>query len=107
MQEYVRLLLEAGENFSKNPALIDRRGERVTDYKTFSLFMKKAASWIYKKGLTERSFIPVRLESSMEYAACVCGIWLSGHIAVPMGASFPAERVKYICLNCTLFSPTP
>ena len=100
MQEYVRLLLEAGENFSKNPALIDRRGERVTDYKTFSLFMKKAASWIYKKGLTERSFIPVRLESSMEYAACVCGIWLSGHIAVPMGASFPAERVKYICLNC-------
>ncbi len=100
MQEYIRLLAEAGESFVDNPALIDQGGERVTDYRTFSEFMKKAASWIYAKGLSERAFIPVRLKASMEYAACVCGIWLSGHIAVPMGASFPQERVKYICLNC-------
>ena len=100
MQEYVRLLSEAGERFGDDPALIDQGGERITDYRTFSEFMKKAASWIYTKGLSGRAFIPVRLESSMEYAACVCGIWLSGHIAVPMGTSFPQERVKYICLNC-------
>ena len=100
MNEYISLLVEAGTKFSDEIALVDKNGQRATDYKTFGELMKRAASWIYSKNLTERSFIPVRFESSMEFAAVVCGVWLSGHAAVPMGKHFPEERVKYICMNC-------
>ncbi len=100
MNEYLKLLLEASEKFSAETALVDHKGERATDYKSFGEFMLRAASFVHSKNLGERSYVPVRLESSMEFAACVCGVWLAGHAAVPLGHSFPEERVKYICMNC-------
>ncbi|MCR5604961.1 MAG: amino acid adenylation domain-containing protein [Lachnospiraceae bacterium] len=100
MNEYLNLLLDAQEEFSTETALVDHKGERATDYKTFGDFMLRAASYVHSKNLGDRSYVPVRMESSMECAACVCGIWLAGHAAVPMGKSFPEERVKYICMNC-------
>ena len=100
MHEYVRLLCEAGVKYAGESALVDREGARVTDYGTFAELMQRTASWIYAKQLPERAFIPVRFEPSMEFAAAVCGVWLAGHTAVPMGHLFPEERVKYICMNC-------
>ena len=100
MNEYIKLLVEAPEKFAKETALVDRNGTRATDYETFGQLMFKTASWIHSKHLSERCFIPVRFESSMEFAAAVCGVWLSGHAAVPMGKHFPEERVKYISMNC-------
>ena len=100
MNEYLKALIETTENLGDAKAVVDRDGSRVTDYRSFGELMKKGASWIYGKQLGERSFIPVRFESSMEFMAMVCGVWLSGHAAVPMGKSFPEERVKYICMNC-------
>jgi len=100
MHEYVRLLYEASEKFGDDTALVDHGGERASDYRTFGDLMSRTAAWIYQKHLGERSFIPVRFESSLEFAAAVCGVWLSGHIAVPMGLSFPPERIRYITMNC-------
>lgn len=100
MNEYLQLLIEAPEKYAAQTAVVDHNGERSTDYQTFGDLMLRAASYVHSKHLGERSFIPVRLESSMEYAACVCGVWLAGHAAVPMGHTFPEERVKYICMNC-------
>ncbi len=100
MNEYISLLLEGTSKFADEIALVDRNGKRATDYKTYGELMKRTASWVYSKNLNERSFIPVRFESSMEFAAVVCGVWLSGHAAVPMGKHFPEERVKYISMNC-------
>jgi len=100
MNEYLKALSEAPEKFGEAIAVVDQNGSRVTSYKDFGELMRRAASWIYGKQLGERSFIPVRFESSMEFMAMVCGVWLSGHAAVPMGKSFPEERVRYICMNC-------
>ncbi len=100
MTEYLKLICEAPEKFADLPALVDHDGERVTDYKTLGDLMFRTASWVHEKHFNARMFIPVRFEASMEFAACVCGVWLAGHVAVPMGKSFPEERVKYICMNC-------
>ncbi len=100
MTEYINLLYDAGEKFADETALVDRGGTRSTDFKSFREMMERMASWIYGKSLTKRTFIPVRFESSMEFAAAVCGIWLSGNVAVPMGIGFPPERVKYISMDC-------
>ncbi|HAM68277.1 MAG TPA: hypothetical protein DCP68_01475 [Ruminococcus sp.] len=100
MAEYVKLLYEAAEKYADNIAITDRKGTRSSDYKTFGKLMRQTAAWIHEKRLEKRSFIPVRFVSSLEYAAAVCGVWLSGHTAVPLGADFPEERVKYICMNC-------
>ena len=100
MNEYLKALCESIETNGSATAVVDRNGTRETTYKDFGELMRRAASWIYGKQLGERSFIPVRFESSMEFMAMVCGVWLSGHAAVPMGKSFPEERVRYICMNC-------
>ena len=100
MNKYLNLLLEAPEAFADKPALIDRKGKRSSNYAQFGELMLKTASWVYAKHLNERAFIPVCFESSLEYAAAVCGVWLAGHTAVPMGQAFPPERIKYICMNC-------
>ena len=100
MNEYLKLICEAPKQFAKETAIVDHLGTRAVDYETFGDFMFRTASWIHQKNLSERSYIPVRFESSMEFAAAVCGVWLSGHAAVPMGKSFPEERVKYISMNC-------
>ena len=89
MNEYLNLLCEAPVKFAKETALVDHKGKRATDYATFGDLMFRTASWIHGKKLIERSFIPVRFESSMEFAAAVCGVWPSGHVAVPMGKAFP------------------
>ena len=100
MNEYIKMLIEAPEKYAKETAIVDMNGTRATDYETFGKLMFKVASWIQSKHLSERSFIPVRFESSMEFVIAVCGVWLSGHAAVPMGKHFPEERVKYISMNC-------
>ena len=100
MHEYVKLLCEAQEKYADEPAIVDRGGTRSTDYRTFGDLMLRTASWIHGRQPASHSFIPVRFDSSAEYAAAVCGIWLAGHAAVPMGTSFPPERVKYISMNC-------
>ena len=100
MNDYVKLFLETAEKHADETAVTDRDGARKTDYRTLRDLVLKTASWIYSKKLDERSFIPVNLDSSAEYTAVVFGIWLSGHAAVPMGTSFPNERVRYISVNC-------
>ena len=100
MNQYVQLFINAFEEFADETALVDRGGERSTDYKTLGSLMRRTAAWIQAKKPGGRSFIPVRFDSSAEFVAAVIGCWFSGNIAVPMGKSFPEDRVKYISLNC-------
>ena len=100
MTEFLRPIYEAAEKYGSRTAVVDRGGTRSTDYKTLGELMLRTAAWINSRQPGKRSFIPVRFESSAEFAAAVCGVWLAGHAAVPMGADFPEERAAYICRNC-------
>lgn len=100
MNDYVTLLWDAMDQYKDQTAIVDQGGQRNVDYATVKNLMLATASWIYSKKIEPDSYIPVRFESSYEYVAVVCGIWLSGHAAVFVGKSFPDERVKYISMNC-------
>ncbi|MBR6040981.1 MAG: amino acid adenylation domain-containing protein [Clostridia bacterium] len=100
MHLYLEKILTATETFADSVAICDRNGTRRTDYRTFGTLVRKTAAWLLEKGLSERAFIPIRLPASMEYAAVEVGVLLAGHIAVPMGDTFPQERVRYISLHC-------
>ncbi|MBQ5311225.1 MAG: AMP-binding protein, partial [Oscillospiraceae bacterium] len=89
MHEYVKLLCETAERYADNTAIVDHEGTRETDYKTLWEMTQRTASWVLSKDPKPGSYIPVRFESSAEFVAAVCGVWLSGNAAVPMGASFP------------------
>ncbi len=100
MNEYVQYLVEAPGKFTDKIAIVDREGTRETDYSTIGDWMLRTASWLHQKQFSPGLFIPVRFEASAEFAAAVCGVWIAGHAAVPMGLSFPPERVEYIAENC-------
>lgn len=100
MHPYITALYEAAETHAAHTAVVDRGGERRTDYRAMLNLSLRTAAWLYGKNLPEGSFVPVRFPSCMEFAAIEIGVWMAGYAAVPMGTSFPEERVRYICMNC-------
>ena len=50
--------------------------------------------------LPPHSFLPILLPASMEYLAVEMGVWMAGHAIVPMGMTFPPERVEHIKKHC-------
>ena len=40
------------------------------------------------------------MPQSMEYLAAEIGIWMAGHTSVPMGTTFPPDRIEYIRAHC-------
>lgn len=98
--EYLEPLWEAFDTYAEYPAVVDRSATRSTTYRELGELVCRVVAWIDAKGLPEHSFIPVILPSSVEYLAAEIGSWIAGHTAVPMGPSFPAERIAYICEHC-------
>lgn len=98
--EYLAPLWEALDTFAAYPAIVDQNGIRVTTYAELKEYACRVIAWLKAQNLPEHAFVPVLLESSMEYIACEIGLWMSGHAAVPMGPSYPEERVSYICGHC-------
>lgn len=76
-------------------SIVDKGG-RSTSYHELESLSRKIAHGLMKKELPANSFIPVYLSNTMEYIAAMFGVWMSGHAVVPMGKSFPTERIEYI-----------
>ena len=94
--KYLQGLWTSFEEHASLPAVYDRNGERVTTYRELSDMTKRFITYFGKLNLPEGSFIPILLPSCAEYLACQLGTWMSGLCSVPMGPSFPQERIDYI-----------
>ena len=80
---------------SGKTAVVDRGG-RKTSYEELWKLAGKVAVGLSKMNLPEHSYIPIKMEGSMEYIATELGVWMAGHSIVPMGEHYPVERVDYI-----------
>ena len=98
--EYLEPLWEAFDTYADYPAVVDRDAKRSTTYRELGELVCRVVAWLGGKNAPEHSFVPVILPSSVEYIAAEIGSWMAGHTAVPMGPSFPAERIAYICEHC-------
>lgn len=92
---FIESLRKSIDKNREKTAVIDRGGRSAT-YGEIGDLALRIANGLSKKGLPQGSFIPVLLPASMEYLATQIGIWMAGHAVVPMGNTFPEERIKYI-----------
>nr|MCR4660897.1 amino acid adenylation domain-containing protein [Clostridia bacterium] len=97
---YLQPLMESFKTNSKYVAIVDEGGKRQTTYKELYDLTCKVVGYLKEKKIKPQSFIPIMLPSCFEYLAIEIGLWLSDCVAVPMGPSFPPDRVEYICNHC-------
>lgn len=95
--QFLNPIWDAFENFADRTAVTDRGGTRQTTYRELGEKVKKIAGAIHAKGLPPHSFIPIVMDASADYLAAELGIWMAGHAFVPLGTTFPKERIDYIC----------
>lgn len=94
MHPYIEAICKAFESFADRIAVVDQGGDRRTSYRELGELSLKTAAWLLQQELPDHSFVPICLPASAEYVAAEIGVWLAGYAAVPMGTSFPEERVK-------------
>lgn len=98
--EYLQLLWEAFEKNTGKTAVIDYGGRRSTSYGELGCLTRRIATGLKGMNLPPHSFLPILLPASMEYLAAEMGVWMAGHAIVPMGMTFPSERVEHIKKHC-------
>ena len=97
--EYLQPLWYAFERFADLTAVVDL-DERKTTYRQLGQLTRRIAGGLAHLRLPEHSFIPILLPTQMEYIAAELGVWMAGHVIVPMGTTFPEGRVEYIREHC-------
>ena len=98
-----KFILRLLDSFKKNEdkiAIVDQNGQRQTTYKELFTMACRVVGYLQQKNYPPHSFIGICLPSSMEYVAAQLGIWLSGNVIVPMGDSYPQDRIDYIMGHC-------
>ena len=98
--KFILRLLDSLKTNEDKIAVVDQNGQRQTTYKELFTNACKVAGYLQQKNYPPHSFIGICLPTSMEYVAAEIGIWLSGNIIVPMGDSYPQERIDYIMGHC-------
>ncbi len=98
--EYLQPLWEAFEKNADKAAVIDQGGRRCTSYGELGCLTRRIATGLKEMNLPPHSFLPILLPSSMEYLAVEMGVWMAGYAIVPMGMTFPSERVEHIKKHC-------
>lgn len=98
--EYLQPLWEAFEKNADKAAVIDQGGRRCTNYGELGCLTRRIATGLKEMNLPPHSFLPILLPASMEYLAAEMGVWMAGYAIVPMGMTFPSERVEHIKKHC-------
>ena len=102
-QNTAKFILRLLDSFKANEdkvAVVDQNGQRQTTYKELFTNACRVVSYLQQKNYPPHSFIGICLPTSMEYVAAELGIWLSGNVIVPMGDSYPQDRIDYIMGHC-------
>ena len=91
---YLNDLVNSIKNNQERIAFNDK-GKDIS-YKEFFDLSKKTLAFLNKKNLGNNALVPILLDGSSDYAAIVVGLWLHGDVAIPMGKTFPKDRIDYI-----------
>ena len=97
--EYLQCLWDSFTAHPDKIAVVDN-GSRCTTYSDLGSLTRHIAAGLAKLNLPPHSFIPILLPSSMEYLATEMAVWMAGHAIVPMGTTFPPERIEHIKNHC-------
>ena len=87
--------LRAKEN-PEAPALVDRKGARVTNYAELDLLSDRIAAKLQSLGLKKDDVVLISMGRQMEYIAAELGCLKAVCPFIPVLPSYPAERVSFI-----------
>ena len=94
--KFILRLLDSFKTNEDKIAVVDQNGQRQTTYKELFMMACRVAGYIRANGIPKQSRIGICLPNCMEYVAAELGIWLTDNVIVPMGDSYPQERINYI-----------
>ena len=86
--------------YSKTAAAFVNGDGRHVGFDEFWSLTRKTVGFLKGKELQGHSHIMVCLPASSDYVAVEMGIWLSGHIVIPVGNHFPSRRLESIRSLC-------
>ncbi|MCQ2220987.1 MAG: amino acid adenylation domain-containing protein, partial [Prevotella sp.] len=97
---FVNILIETANKQNDKVAIIENEGKLQTTYTELLSMARKIAYYINSKNIAEHSFIAVKLNDGRDYVAAEMGIWMAKCVSVPMGTTFPQQRIDYIMEHC-------
>ena len=92
--EYLEVLINSLKE-NKDRVAIDDKGKDISYNDILELSLKTLA-YLKSKNLGKNGIIPIILNPGYEYIALTIGTWLMGYASVPMGKTFPKERIDFI-----------
>ena len=93
--DYLQLFWDTFRKYGDKTAIVDKQGRKTT-YAEFRHLVERLSSGLINMNLPENSFILIYMPNSMEYLATMVAIWMAGNSVVPVGMSYPSERIEYI-----------
>lgn len=93
--QFLQQFQDSFRKYGDEIAIVDNHGRKTT-YAELNDLIRRVAYSLDKMNLPENSFIPILMPTSMEYIASMMAVWMAGHTPVPMGTSYPAERIEFI-----------
>lgn len=96
----LHLIEAACAKYGHKNAIIDKNCTRFTTYDELMVQARNVAAYLQQKTLPQQSFVCLKMPLCMEFIATEIGIWLSGHISVPIGDNYPEARIKKIQEHC-------
>lgn len=96
----LQLIEAACVKYAQKTAIVDHNSTRFTTYAELMVQARNVAAFIQQKNLPNQSFVSLHMPLCMEFLTAEIGIWLAGHISVPIGDNYPTARVKKIQEHC-------
>ena len=96
----LQLIEAACVKYAQKTAIVDHNSTRFTTYAELMAQARNVTAFIQQKNLPKQSFVSLHMPLCMEFLAAEIGIWLAGHISVPIGDNYPTARVKKIQEHC-------
>ena len=96
----LQLIEKACSKYADRCAIVDQGGVRRTTYAELMSQAQHVAAYIQRQNLVPQSFVCLHMPLCMEFLATEVGIWMSGHIVVPVGDNYPASRIQKIQTHC-------
>lgn len=91
-------ILSRTESFSNKLAIVDVSGSYT--YNDIWENAQKIAQILREMGIKSKPIL-MMLPSGFDYVTCLCGIWLSGNMAVPVHISYTDEEINYLAQDTT------
>lgn len=98
---FLKQIADACRRFPERPAVVDRDGARVTDYRSLNELSGRVAAYLKNHGIGREDVVALLLPKGMEHIAARIAVMKAGAAWVSLSDSMGAQRVRYAIRECS------